>query len=167
MSSSGTTQRDAGQTRQSTFTEGSGTKPSKPDLFQGERYKLDNWLLQLDFYFRLSPEIQEKDKVIIACSFLRGKTLTWVNTDLQKYMDGEAEDETKAWIERYAPFKARMRRVFGQANKELIAESLIQRLRQKKSATDYATTFQHYASMTEWNDEAQMSMYRRGLEDNV
>ena len=61
----------------------------------------------------------------------------------------------------------RIRQVFGPANEELVAEGVIQRLSQTKSASDYATTFQHYAAMTEWNDEAQMSMFKRGLKDNV
>ena len=98
---------------------------------------------------------------------MRGKALTYVNSDIQSYMDDKASDKAEKWIEQYPLFKARMRRIFGPANEESLAESVIQRLRQTKSAADYTTTFQHYAAKTEWNDKAQMSMFKRGLKDNV
>ena len=93
--------------------------------------------------------------------------MNWINSDLQLYMDGEANSKTKAWIEKYFAFKARIRRVFGPANEESMAESIIQRLKQTKSAAEYSTTFQHYAAKTSWNNDAQMSIFKRGLKDNV
>ena len=70
-------------------------------------------------------------------------------------------------FEEYVTFKAQLRKHFGPANEASMAESIIQRLKQTTSAADYTTTFQHYAALTDWNDGAQMSIYKRGLRDNV
>jgi hypothetical protein len=157
----------AGAPRRPTFSEDSA-KPAKPEIYYGERHKLNNWLLQMDLYFRINASnIDERNKVVVAVTFMRGRVLTWINSDLQKYLDGEAEQSTVRWMESFGAFKARIRHVFGPSNEESAAESMIQRLKQLKSAADYATTFQHYAGQTEWNDEALMSMYKRGLKDNV
>ena len=82
-------------------------------------------------------------------------------------MDDEASDEAEKWIEQYPLFKARMRRIFGPANKESLTESVIQRLRQTKSAANYTTTFQHYIAKTKQNDKAQILIFKRGLKDNI
>ena len=93
MSTSGASQ--SGGTRRPTGTEGDGTKPSKPDLFYGERSKLNGWLLQFDLYFRLGKDrIPEVNKVPLTATFIRGKALSWINSDLSGYMDGEATKET-------------------------------------------------------------------------
>ena len=169
-------------TRQATTSDDHGTKSSKPDLFYGERNKLNNWLMQLDLYFRYSLKgTKPEDRVPIATTFMRGKVQTWIAPDLQKYLDGDMyetetqKDGTKRRVksdectdfEDYGKFKKRIRAVFGPANEKLIAESVIQRLKQTKSAADYATTFQHFAAQTNWDDEAQMSMFKRGLRDDV
>ena len=77
-------------------------------------------------YYRLSGnQIEEKNKVILAATFMRGKVLSWINTSLQEYMDGDANKETTAWIEKFSLFKERIRYIFGLANEESIAESII------------------------------------------
>jgi len=122
----------------------------------------------LDLYFRLNAnQVPTKERAIIASSFLRGKALNWINSRLQQYLDGDADKEETKLFEEYPTFKASLRKHFGPANEASMAESIIQRLKQTTSAADYTTTFQHYAALTDWNDGAQMSMYKRGLRDNV
>ena len=49
-------------------------KLSKPDLYYGERTKLNNWLMQLNLYFKYSLKgIPETNKVPIAIMFIRNK----------------------------------------------------------------------------------------------
>ena len=57
--------------------------------------------------------------------------------------------------------------IFRISNDERVAESTIQNLQQKGSASQYATVFQNYAQRTEWNDESKMAIYRQGLKENV
>ena len=81
--------------RRPTSTEGNKTKPSKPDLFYRERSKLNGWLLQFDFYFKLrKSKISEVDKVPLTVTFIRGKALLWINTDLLIYINGKTKKET-------------------------------------------------------------------------
>ena len=164
MSTSGTVP----PSRRPTVTDGDGTKPFKPDFYHGERNKLNHWLLQLDLYFKLaSPKVPEKDRVSFAATFMRSKALSWVNTNLQKYLDDEADTEVDEWMEDFSKFKVEIRRYFGPANEAAQAETIIQNLKQTKSAADYAVTFKHFAALTNWNDDAQMSMFKRGLRDNI
>ena len=57
--------------------------------------------------------------------------------------------------------------IFGPANKKALTESIIQTFRQTISASDYNTIFRYYAAKTDWNDNIQIFIYKRGLKDNV
>ena len=148
---------------------GKKAKPIKPDFYYGERSKLNNQLLQLKFYFSLVNEsIKDKEKVIFAASHIRGRALNWINTDIIRYIDNDnLNNNIKEWIEDFRKFKKRVRIIFGPANEKASAESIIQTLRQTISASDYNTVFRYYAAKTDWNDNAQISIYKRGLKDNI
>jgi hypothetical protein len=64
-------------------------------------------------------------------------------------------------------FKRELRRIFETFNEKQIAKRVIQHLTQRISAAEYAARFQKYANLTEWNDVALMTMFRRGLKDNL
>ncbi len=64
-------------------------------------------------------------------------------------------------------FKRELRRIFEISNEEQIAKRVVQHLTQRTSATDYAARFQKYANLTKWDDAALMTMFRRGLKDNL
>ena len=128
---------------------GYGTKPEKPEYYYGDRTKLENWLLSCDMYFVLQKKpVPDKKKVLLASSYLRDKPKTWIRNSLILYLNGQADVETKEWLEDWDNFKARMRTNFGLANEKEYAVSAIQRFRQTKSASEYTTVFQHYATLT-------------------
>ena len=70
-------------------------------------------------------------------------------------------------MEDFGKFKKRIRMIFGPANEKALAESIIQTLRQITSASDYNTIFRYYTAKTDQNDDTQISIYKRGLKDNV
>ena len=148
---------------------GKKAKPIKPDLYYRERSKLNSWLLQLEFYFSLvNKSIKDKEKVIFAVSYMRGRALNWISTDMTRYIDDDDPDSNiKEWIEDFGKFKKRVRMIFGLANEKASAESIIQTLRQTISASDYSTIFRYYAAKTDWNDNTQIFIYKRGLKDNI
>lgn len=47
------------------------------------------------------------------------------------------------------------------------AERVVRHLIQRTLAADYAARFQEYANLTEWDDAALMTMFRRELKDNL
>jgi hypothetical protein len=56
-------------------TQAAKIKVATPDLFYGERAKLEPWLLQFDIYFHVKTEIEEDNKVTLVTSYMRGKAL--------------------------------------------------------------------------------------------
>ena len=148
---------------------GKKAKPIKPDLYYRERSKLNNQLLQFEFYFSLiNKSIKDKEKVIFAASYIRGRALNWISTDITRYIDDDNPDNNiKEQIEDFGKFKKRVRMIFGPANEKSSAESIIQILRQITSALDYSTVFRYYIIKTNWNDNTQISIYKRGLKDNI
>jgi len=64
-------------------------------------------------------------------------------------------------------FKRELRRIFETSNEEQIAKRVVQHLTQRTFAADYAARFQEYANLIEWDDAALMTMFRRGLKDNL
>ena len=65
-------------------------KPIKPDFYYRERNKLNSQLLQLEFYFSLNNEnIKNKKKVIFAVSYMRGRALNWISTDIIRYINDD------------------------------------------------------------------------------
>jgi hypothetical protein len=47
-------------------------KAQKPDLFYRERSKLETWILQFDRLFYIKGQIKNKDKVVLASTYIKG-----------------------------------------------------------------------------------------------
>ena len=156
-------------------------KVAKPDLYYGERSLLEDWILQIDLFFKFSGSlIAPKDRVTFATTYMRGRAQRWIKPYLVKYLnnqnksrnqesDEEDEDEIKLtkWMENFTQFKIEIRRTFGISDEKETAIRILQYLRQKRSVAEYATIFQQNATTSKWNDDALMVMYQRGLRDNV
>jgi hypothetical protein len=143
---------------------------SKPDAYNGERGKLEEWLLQLDLYFKFNPEIDGRsgEKVLLAATYMRGAAAKWIRPTITKYLDPEDEDdEVIRTVEEYQVFKEKIRHTFGISSEESTAVRAIQHLSQKRSAAEYYALFQQYSAITDWNDAALMTMFRRGLKTSV
>ena len=152
-----------------THTRGATSRVAKPDLYYGDRAKLEKWLMQFDVYFKIEDEnIDDDDRPLLVVSYLRGRAEEWVAPYLRKYMDSDNNEESVTrMFQDWDEFKEKLRQTFSVANETNDAERAIQSLRQTKSAGDYANKFQHYAIQTEWNDKALMRMYRQGLKSQV
>ena len=148
-----------------------GVKIAQPDLYYGERDKLESWLTQISLYLAfMGDKIPANKHPTFAITYLRGRAQKWIEPFLKKYMEEPDEDENaeiKRWMESAARFRVEIRRMFGPSNEVNAATRIIQNLHQKKSASEYSTQFQQYAAKTDWDDTALMVMYRRGLKENV
>ena len=148
-----------------------GVKIAQPDLYYGERDKLESWLTQISLYLAfMGDKIPPTKHATFAITYLRGRAQKWVEPFLKKYMEEPDEPENaeiKQWMESAARFRVEIRRMFGPSNEVNAATRIIQHLTQKKSASEYSTQFQQYAAKTDWDDTALMVMYRRGLKENV
>ena len=73
---------------------GKKAKPIKPNLYYRERNKLNSWLFQFEFYFSfVNKSIKDKEKVIFAVSYMRGRALNWISTDIIRYIDDDDLDD--------------------------------------------------------------------------
>jgi hypothetical protein len=157
------TPSEVGGTR-TTSTNRDDSKVAKPDLYYGDRQGLDDWLNQMDLYFIFTP-MEERKKTIFASTYLRGRAQHWMKPMLQRFLN--EQEDTDGIIMSFVKFKKEIRRIFGISNEDKVAIRLIQHIRQHTSASDYAAKFQEYAQVTNWDDPALMTMYRRGLKENV
>ncbi|CAD0043000.1 unnamed protein product [Aureobasidium pullulans] len=157
------TPSEVGGTR-TTSTTRDDSKVAKPDLYYGDRQGLDDWLTQMDIYFQFTP-IEPNKKTLFATTYLRGRAQHWMKPMLMKFLNGQGD--TDSILSTFTKFKEEIRRIFGISNEDKVAVRLIQHVRQHTSASDYAAKFQEYAQITDWDDSALMTMYRRGLKENV
>ena len=119
-----------------------GMVVNKPDVYHGEREKLDNWLMQWDLFFMFQGEkVPEDKRVTLASSYMRGKALTWIKPFILQFHQDEAPDEVDEWMKNFSLFKEKIKPVFGVSNEPAIARRNIQRIRQYASAADYAAEF--------------------------
>jgi hypothetical protein len=122
---------------------GKATKVARPDLFYRDRNKLKGWLLQWDLFFKFEDEnVENDDKACLVASYLRGTAQTWVTPYLTKYLNSDNDNAAITRIfDEFDEFKEKLRKSFTVLNELLVAERAIQRLRQTKSARDYANEF--------------------------
>lgn len=149
-------------------------KIHQPDLFDGDRKKLKSWLVQFELFFGFN-EAQfptDQSKILYATSYLRKGAFDWMEgyaTDFLRNKDDphEMAQGTREIFASYTEFVRRVKRTFGDIDEERTAERHLQGLTQKTSVGNYAAEFQQYAVRTEWNDEALVAQFYRGLKDRV
>jgi hypothetical protein len=54
------------------LSRGMTLKAQKPDLFYRERSKLETWILQFNRLFYIEGQIENKDKVVLASTYIKG-----------------------------------------------------------------------------------------------
>jgi hypothetical protein len=149
------------------------------DAFNGERNRLQGFLLQLRLYVKFNENRfrSETERVLWAVTLLEGKAMMWIEGFLEDYLihtnpKGEMdtrkmEDTTLKIFGSWDGFIEEIKKNFGVADERREAERAIESLRQKGSATAYTRDFQRYSTRTEWGDEALCFQYRKGLKDFV
>lgn len=156
--------------------DGYGKLVAKPDLYHGERSKLEDWLMQVDLFFEFDgAKIPPQKRVALVTTYMRGRALQWMKPHLHKYknptIDGDGDivrdDDLDEMMHDLEQFKKVIRRNFGNNNEANDAVRNIQHHRQERSVAEYATIFQQYAILTEWDDNALMVMFKKGLKKEV
>ncbi|SLM37348.1 Zinc finger, CCHC-type [Lasallia pustulata] len=178
---------NAGSTRGGFKEEVVTTKSLKiatPTPFNGERKKLDTFLLQMMVFFKFNDKLFafESEKVMCASYYLQGDAKAWFRPYLKDFMDNtnaptEADDETVRVFSGFDKFMHEIRLVFGDIDGERTAERdideqrtaerEIRQLKQTKSAADYTDQFKRISAATNWNEAAVMAHYYQGLKDGV
>ena len=90
----------------------------------------------------------ESDKVMLIGGRLTGSAFDWYEAalnDYNSYPVAEQEDETRKIFSSYNHFISRLNIVFGNIDEKREAERRINKLKQKESASKYASEFQQLA----------------------
>ena len=77
------------------------------------------------------------------------------------------DDDTIEVTQNYSNFKNKLRQVFGDFDKEHLAERRMQSLWQTGSAANYASKFQQLAAQTQWGAVPLVAQFYKGLKDRV
>lgn len=139
-------------------------KVAKPDMFYGDRYKLDDWLNQVLLYFVMEG-VPETKQALTAASYLRGDAQQWIRPRLTDKLLRNQDPE--GIFGSFRTFVNAIRNIYGLSNDQQVAIRHIQHIVQKGSASQYTAKFKEHAAKTEWDDNALRTMYYRGLKDNV
>ena len=134
----------------------------KVDLFTGERDKTEKWLNQIQVYFAVH-QVPANMQTILATQWMRGRAEDWALPKKKKFLDGETEEVMST----FQRLKKAVRIHFGDTNSGPQAERKIQTLRQTTSVAEYSSIFTRYSDQVDWDDSALMTMFRRGLKENI
>jgi hypothetical protein len=147
-----------------------------PDFFDGTRSKLKPFLIQCDLYigFNVHKYGTDTEKVLWASSLLKKDAFDWIEVYLSDHLENQApedladrEDETKLIFDNWFEFKKRLTRLFGDIDAQRTAERYLSALRQTGAATTYAAEFQRHAGRVDWNEDALVYQFYKGLKDDV
>jgi hypothetical protein len=140
-------------------------KIADPEAFDGtDRTKLPDFRAQLALKFRIQAADYPNDATKIACavSYLKGATFKWVKPHIRE-TDGSLPDYPT-----YNDFLEALNKAFDDPNRRATAERELENLRQgKRSASLYYADFMRLMADLNYDENAQMSHFRRGLRIEV
>jgi hypothetical protein len=140
-------------------------KVPPPDFFDGNRNKLDHWLMQMELFFRFNGnDIVPKDRATVAATYLRSKAQDWVKPYLSDYLAG---GKNHHFMDEWPKMRTAMKQIYGISNDQAVAIRRVQNLKQMRSVSEYAAEFQEAAPKTGWDEEALKEMFKKGLKLDV
>jgi hypothetical protein len=131
-----------------------------PEKFNGNRRLFKGFLMQCNLIFTLNPNCYTTDfqKVGTIISLLSGDALAWVVPFL------ESQDPC---LSSYSKFIARITEVFRDSEELSPGESLLKLSQGRMSVADYGVAFRCLAVHSEWNEEALVRCFFRGINSNI
>jgi len=122
-------------------------KAKEPEVYRGERHKLQGWLAQLIVYYRTVgwQNGHDEEKILYATSLLREDAGTWITP----YTEEQITPASDNW----AGFTGELQRQFGVIDAKGEARIRMKNMKQgKRSVTEYWNPFRLVASEAELDD---------------
>ena len=147
-------------------------KINTPEPFDDGRGKLQAFFSQVKLIFGFNAErfFTDEHKVLFASTYLRGPAFEWFNSFLTDFLNNELDkrdDDTVKVTQNYSNFKNNLGQVYGNFDKEHLAERRMQSLRQTGFAANYASKVQQLAAQTQWGAVSLVAQFYKGLKDRV
>ena len=129
-------------------------KINTPELFDSGKGKLQAFFSQVKLFFGFNTERfpTDKHKVLFTSTYLRGLAFKLFNSFLTDFLNNKPNKRDNNIVkvtQNYSNFKSKLRQVFGDFDKEHLAERRMQSLWQTGSAANYASKFQQLAAQTQ------------------
>ncbi len=143
-----------------------------PNVFTGERGKLQAFLVKLKLYigFNQAKFRSEMDKGLFTISYLKNAAFDWVDLKLHEFLDKTLKKQmnNKEFIfDDYKKFKDELQRAFKVVDEKQAAERQLHILKMNKSAAKYAAEFQWIAALMNWDDDTLVLQYYWGLNETI
>ncbi|KAL5611280.1 hypothetical protein FOBRF1_007397 [Fusarium oxysporum] len=151
---------------------GEALKPPKPEPFKGQAADVVPFLTRMKVHFRLYQNKLNSPtkKLLYTASLIQGEAKDWFEPILRDFLENEEEaqdQDTQNIFTNWENFEKALKNNFGVVNEERQAAAELLALKQHKSCAAYSAKFRQLASKTEWDDEALMEIYYRGLKEEV
>ncbi|CAO1629501.1 unnamed protein product [Parajaminaea phylloscopi] len=148
-------------------------KPSEPTKFSGSKKSneaVQAFLANLDIYFTFYSTRNDFEKISIAQSYFEPNDIAaqWIRPYL-KYLDPDSAiaDKRPAWLSSWTAFGQELERRFGDPLDFDTAVQRLATLRQTKSVSQFAVTFQSIAARTSFDEATQIALFRNGLQKHI
>ncbi|KAG9017550.1 hypothetical protein FRB90_000801, partial [Tulasnella sp. 427] len=146
-----------------------GTGPNDlPKVATPEKYdgvlkgpKAEEFIAKCETYFRFKAHNFNDNTELVAWAtqFLSDRAWSWVQPILNNGNDEQAQN--------WAAFQQAFDLNFGEHDTEGKSEQRIHELKQTRSAADYTSKFNNLAVWIQWNDQALIDQYKRGLKTEI
>ncbi|KAK2666615.1 hypothetical protein RAB80_017732 [Fusarium oxysporum f. sp. vasinfectum] len=151
---------------------GEALKPPKPEPFTGKAADVVPFITRMKAHFRLFPNPLDTatKKVLYTSPLIQGDAKEWWEPIMRDFLENEEnlqEQDTQNIFTNWDNFEQALKDNFGVVNEERQAAAELLALKQHKSCAAYSAKFRQLASKTEWDDEALMEIYYRGLKEEV
>ena len=139
-------------------------KVGTPDLFNGKKAGLFDYLSQLDLYFQLREfEFQnDSQRILFAGSFLRENAAAWFQALQLKRNNGK---RVVPELEHWGTFVQSFKDSFGEIDHHNQVIRRIYKLKQTTAASDFAAQFQRMAAELSWEEEPLCALFMEGLKE--
>src|SRR5947199_7286124 len=153
-------------------------KPVKvhpPDVFEGKRGTVEAFLMQLELYYGFHTQqlTAHVDKILFACSYMRGAAFEWAQGYVEDYLkhpgvtNEDRREEMDELFKAYTSFEKELRAIFGNPNRVQEAERQLGNLRQTGSVADYVAEFRKLEARVDWDDAAKKARFYEGLKNYI
>ncbi|EED23162.1 conserved hypothetical protein [Talaromyces stipitatus ATCC 10500] len=147
-------------------------KTPKPQIFDGKRSELKNFLTQMDMHVAINAVSlgTEESKVVFVVTCLTGEAFQWIEPVLREYYNSEKKDwsdHTKEILGSFKTFKEKFQLAFGNIDKARNAERQLRQLRQTGSARQLAIKFKQIAMILDYSDDVLIAMFKNMLKEDV
>ncbi|EED18391.1 retrotransposon polyprotein, putative [Talaromyces stipitatus ATCC 10500] len=147
-------------------------KTPKPQIFDGKRSELKNFLTQMDMHVAINAVSlgTKESKVVFVATCLTGEAFQWIEPVLREYYNSEKKDwsdHTKEILGSFKTFKEKFQLAFGNIDEARNAERQLRQLRQTGSARQLAIKFKQIAMILDYSDDVLIAMFENMLKEDV